>query len=114
MTSGVPTGDSLTTVAEMHLELQDYVEVLMGHLPPPMENGILTLMEVANAYYSRAKEIEMLILAGERDEVIDKGSPLYRFRTGELRSFIELAKGAAELGSRRLTDARRESEMRHG
>jgi hypothetical protein len=32
-----------------------------------------------------------------------RGSPLYKFRTGELRSFIELSKKCAELGSRRLT-----------
>jgi hypothetical protein len=32
-----------------------------------------------------------------------RGSALYKFRTGELRSFIELSKRASELGSRRLT-----------
>jgi hypothetical protein len=35
-----------------------------------------------------------------------RGSPYYKFRTGQLRSFIEMAKLMAELGSRRLTQER--------
>lgn len=74
----------------------------------------MTLMEVANAYYSRAKEIEFRIHEGERLGEIQKGGDLYRFRTGELRDFIDLAKSAQELGSRRLTDAMREYQGRLG
>jgi hypothetical protein len=45
----------------------------------------------------------MLIHAGEREGKIHRGSPYYRFRTGELRAFLEMAKKCAELGSRRLS-----------
>jgi hypothetical protein len=62
-------------------------------------------MEVSNAYLSRAYEVDMLIHAAERNRDILRASPLSKFRTGELRSFIELARKAQELGSRRLTSA---------
>lgn len=60
-------------------------------------------MEVADAYFARACEVDMLIHQGEREGGIFKSSPYYRFRTGELRSFLDLSKRAAELGSRRIT-----------
>ena len=41
-----------------------------------------------------------------------RGSPLYKFRTGELRSFLDLSKRAAELGSRRLTQEQLMFQMR--
>lgn len=104
----------LKPVEEMSAELLGYTHILMGRVPSPIQNGVLDLMEVANAYYSRAKEIEMRLHEGERLGEIHKGSDLYRFRTGELRDFIELAKGAQELGSRRLTDAMREFQGRLG
>jgi hypothetical protein len=68
-----------------------------------MVSPYLGLAEAATVYYCRAQEIDALIHAGEREGVIMRGSALYKFRTGELRSFIELSKRAAELGSRRLT-----------
>lgn len=77
--------------------------MLLGHHQPPIDNGTMTLMEVANAYYSRALAIQMAIQRAEADGTVLKGTGPYKFRTGELRSFIELAKGAAELGSRRVT-----------
>jgi hypothetical protein len=81
------------------------VDCLLGRVEPPIDNGISTLAEVANAYYARAREIEMILLRGELDGHILKGTAPYRFRTGELRSFIELAKNCYELGSRRITAA---------
>jgi hypothetical protein len=78
-------------------------DVLLGRTPPPVDRGVLTLMEVADAYFARAKEMEMIILRWEADGNVIRGSKTYKFRTGELRSFIELAKGACELGSRRVT-----------
>ena len=87
-------------------ELDEYRDILLGRVPPPADNGILTLMEVADALYCRAKEIEALIHRAERNGDILKGSPLYKFRTGELRSFIDMAHSRVELGSRRVTEAK--------
>jgi hypothetical protein len=101
------------TLQQWYDELDDMREVLLGHIQPPIANGILTMMEVADAYYGRAKEIEQVILRAEAEGQVTKGSRTYRFRTGELRSFIEMAARAAELGSRRLTAAKLEYEMRH-
>lgn len=72
----------------------------------------MSLMEYANAVYSRACEINMLLHEAETTGVVIKNSAPYKFRTGELRSFIELSKGAMELGSRRLTAAQMQLEMR--
>lgn len=95
----------------MSNELQDMTDVLLGRMDPPTHKGIMTLQEVADAYFARASEMTMLIQKGEREGHIDKGSPQYLFRTGELRTFMELAKRAADLGSRRLTDEQLRFEM---
>lgn len=94
---GLPSVDSLWT------EIQGYMDVILGRKVAPMVSPYLGLAEAATAYYCRAQEIDALIHAAEREGVVLRGSALYRFRTGELRSFIELAKRASELGSRRLT-----------
>ena len=99
-------GSGLPEVEELEEELEGYMDVLMGRVPPPIDAGHLTLMEVADAYFARACEIQYHILKAEREGGVFKGSPYYRFRTGELRSFLELSKRAADLGSRRLTQAR--------
>lgn len=78
-------------------------DVLLGREDPPVD-GVLSLMEVADAYYARAMELTMLIQQMEREGTVLKGSSHYKFRTGELRTFSEMAKRAADLGSRRLTD----------
>jgi hypothetical protein len=70
-------------------------------------------MEVAAVYYARAKEIDMLIHWEEQNRRVIRGSPYYRFRTGQLRSFMEMAKMMADLGSRRLTQERLLSEQRY-
>jgi hypothetical protein len=94
---GVPP---LTTMVE---ELQDMTDVLLGRVKPPIDAGHLTLYEVADAYYARAAEITFLLQQAEREGTITKGSAHYKFRTGELRTFLEMAKRAADLGSRRIT-----------
>ena len=104
--SSVPVGLGLPGVDELWKELEGYIDVLLGREDPPIDSPYLALAEVATAYYCRAQEIDATIHSGERSGDIVKGSPYYRFRTGELRSFIELAKKAAELGSRRLTQER--------
>lgn len=103
------TNDKLTVMRD---ELDEMKAVLMGHEPPPIAQGIMTLMEVADAYYARAKDMEGAILRMEADGLVLPKTKTYRFRTGELRSFIDMAKAAAELGSRRITAARLEWEMR--
>jgi hypothetical protein len=101
----VPLAMGMPTLEELEEELFGYVDVLLGRQEPPINEGVLTLMEVANAYLSRAYELEMMILAAERERVIMRSDPYSKFRTGELRSFIELARKVQELGSRRLTQA---------
>ncbi len=98
----------------MRIELDEYTEVLLGRQTPPIENGELTLMEYANAVYSRAMELTMMIQRAESEGQVIKGSRYYKFRTGELRTFTELALRAIDLGSRRVTWAQMEYSMQHG
>lgn len=95
----------------MRRELDEMRDVLMGREDPPVDMGVITLMEVASAYHARALEMQMLIHRAEAHGNVSRGDPVYRFRTGELRDFLDLAKGATELGSRRVTNARTEFEM---
>lgn len=95
----------------MRIELQEMTDVLLGREQPPIDAGILTLMEVAEAYHARAREMEMQLHEAESDGHVLKDSKHYRFRTGQLRSFIELSKRAMELGSRRLTAAQVEAQL---
>lgn len=99
----VPVIEGLADIDELLDEFLSYVDVLLGRVEPPIESPYLQLAEVATAYYARALEVDMLIHAKERCGEIHRGSPYYKFRTGELRSFTEMAKKCAELGSRRLT-----------
>lgn len=108
----VPLAIGLPTLEELEDEFFGYVDVLLGRQEPPIDNGIMTLMEVSDAYLARGYEVEMMILAAERSKDIMRSSPYSKFRTGELRSFIELARKATDLGSRRLTMARLEHDMK--
>lgn len=65
----------------------------------------MTLMEVAEAYHARASEIAALIQRAEASGVIIKSSAHSKFRTGELRTFVEAVKRTIDLGSRRITTA---------
>jgi len=98
----------------MRDEIDEFMEVLMGREQPPIDNGPLTLMEYANAAYSRGMEITMLIQRSEVDGFTSKGSRLYRFRTGELRAFVELTAKAIDLGSRRVTNAKMMYDQEYG
>lgn len=104
-------GKQMTDLEEWRDELDEYTDILLGRKMPPIDSGVMTLLEVANAYYARAQEIHMRILRGEASGLVPKGTPLYRFRTGELRAFREMAQSASELGSRRVTAARMEYEQ---
>lgn len=109
----IQTKAGLGPIEEMEEELEEYMDVLMGRVPPPIDAGHLTLMEVADVYFARASEMQYHILKAEREGAVFKGHSYYKFRTGELRTFLELTKRAADLGSRRLTQARLLYEM-HG
>jgi hypothetical protein len=99
--------EGLGTPEELHDELLGYANVILGRADPPNEmDSIMDLMEIAAAYYGRAKEIDMLIHWEEQNRRVIRGSPYNKFRTGQLRSFIEMAKMMADLGSRRLTAER--------
>lgn len=98
-------------LTELRAELQEMRDVLLGREEPPIDTGISTLMEVAEVYHARGKEIEQIIHQEENNGTIMKGSSHYKFRTGELRSFIEMCKGAMELGSRRVTTLKIELDM---
>jgi hypothetical protein len=111
----VETIEGLPDIEELQEELLGYANVILGRADPPLQlDGFyLDLMEVAAAYYARAKEIDMLIHWEEQNRRVIRGSPYYRFRTGQLRSFMEMAKMMADLGSRRLTQERLLSEQRY-
>lgn len=94
----------------MAQELSDYVDVLLGRVQPPVDKGVLTLMECAEAYHARAKEMEMELLELEAEGAVIRGSRPYKFRTGKLRSFIELTAKTIDLGSRRVTHAVAQAE----
>jgi hypothetical protein len=105
--------EGLPSVDELHDELLGYADIILGRADPPSDmDSVLDLMEIASAYYARAKEIDMLIHWEEQNRRVIRGSPYYKFRTGQLRSFIEMAKMMAELGSRRLTQERLMFEAR--
>lgn len=97
-------GEGLPNLTLLSNELLDMNDVLMGRKEPPV-TGVLALMETADAYFARASEIEILIQKAVREGRISSSNPYNKFRTGELRNFKELAKRAADLGSRRLTAA---------
>lgn len=108
--TSLPSGESLKDLVD---ELNDYWAVLNGEEKAPFDHGWdSTLMEYGQEVYARAMFIQYSIQQMERTGIVEKNSPLYKFRTGELRTFIEVAKASAELGSRRLTKAKMEQEAK--
>ena len=87
-----PIKKGLSSAQDLHDEIKEYIDVLMGHINPPKADGVNTLFEVSSTYLARAKEIEIKLLERERNTKIESGDELKKFRTGELRSFIELCK----------------------
>jgi hypothetical protein len=107
-----PVGEGLPSVTELWQEIHGYMDVLLGRVEPPIDSPYLSLMEVATAYYARAQEIDALIHHEENQMRVLRGSEYYKFRTGELRAFLELSKKAADLGSRRLSQEQILTEQR--
>lgn len=98
------------SLPQMKAELDDYVDMLLGRVDPPVDMGVMTLMELAEAAHARAREMEMDLLDKESEGIILKGTAAYHFRTGKLRSFIELSKRTIDLGSRRVTYWKEETQ----
>jgi hypothetical protein len=98
----IRVGEGLPPLEDLRDELDEYMDILLGRKDAPLR-GPLALMETADMYYARATEINSKILRGEQDGTIGASAPLRKFRTGALRDFREVAKRAADLGSRRLT-----------
>lgn len=85
--------------------------VLLGREDPPFDVGVMTMMEVAEAFHARASEMEMELHQLEADGTVLRGSRPYKFRTGQLRTFIEMVRKTIDLGSRRITAAQMEWEQ---
>lgn len=102
-------GSGMTDPQDIRDELEDMRAVLLGTTPPPIQEGIMTLMEVAEAYFSRACDLEQQILRAQEEGRIvggnTKANKYHTLRTQEIRSFKEMSKSACELGSRRVTAA---------
>lgn len=103
---GLPAPD------DCYEELEGYCQVLLGHAPSPIHSPYLELAEVATSYLARAYELDMLILRREAEGNEIRGGDYYRLRTGALRSFIDMARKLADLGSRRLTQETLISQQR--
>ncbi len=99
----VRTGAGLPHIDELIQEIDQMRDVLFSREECPIDSPYMALHEVATAYYCRGSEMELLIHRAERNGEVSRGSQLNRFRTGELRDFLELAKACATLGSRRLS-----------
>jgi len=95
-------GEGLPNLVALEEEIDEMREVLTGRQPPPIDQGVMTLYEVSDAYYARICDITIEIQRCEREGQVVRGSKLYKFRTGELRTMADLTKAAAGLGSRRL------------
>ena len=63
----VPLGEGLPDLERMRSEIDDMTAVLMGREDPPVEAGIMSLLEVADAYYARAAELTMLLQRAEQE-----------------------------------------------
>lgn len=86
-------------------------DVLMGRVEPPYPpERVEALLEVASAYYARGMELAGMLQRYETDGIILKAHKLSKFRTGELRTFCEMAKVVVDLGSRRVTVAAMERD----
>lgn len=110
-----PIPEGIPSISIMVEELQDMTDVLLGRQRSPINEGIATLMEVADAYFGRASEMTIMILALEREGKVRRGDALYKFRTGELRTFMDMSKRMCETGSRRITTQQiHQDAMRRG
>lgn len=99
-------------LSQWRIELDEMMDVMLGRTSPPIDVGVGTLMEVAEAFHARLSEMQALIQRGEADGSIVKGSAAYKFRTGELRTVMELMKRSIDMGSRRITAGQMAATMK--
>ena len=45
-----PLKKGLSSAQELHEEINNYIDVLMGHINPPIADGVDTLFEVSSTY----------------------------------------------------------------
>lgn len=108
----MPVYQGLPEPDEIYAELYQYTQVLLGRQESPVHSPYLALQEVATAYLARAYELDMMIHELEDKREVSRNAPYYRIRTGVLRSFIEMGRKMADLGSRRLTQETLLSQQR--
>lgn len=104
--------EGVPPLGQVRKEMNEYVSVLMGRQDSPFDNGVATLAEYASIVLARGLEIQMRLHRAEADGNVSRGDPWYIYRTGELRDFIELAKSAYDIGSRRVTVAQMEVQLK--
>lgn len=93
-------------ITDLRLELDQYKDWLLRRSwPPGHPTGVGSYHDVAVAVFARAKEIEMIIRRQEDDGLLAKGNSLTKFRSGELRYFLEMAGKCIDRGSREITEA---------
>ena len=110
--SAIPPTSNSMLYDDLLDEFTGYANVLLGREESPVQSPYLSLMEVATAYHSRAREVEMNLYTMEQTGEIRRGEDLYRFRNGQLKSFIEMSRKCIDLGSRRLTQEQIMTRMR--
>ena len=49
-----PLKKGLSDATDLHQEIDEYINVLMGHINPPISDGVDTLFEVSSTYLARA------------------------------------------------------------
>ena len=62
-----PLKKGLSSAQELHEEINDYIDVLMGHINPPIADGVDTLFEVSSTYLARAKDCLLYTSPSPRD-----------------------------------------------
>ena len=93
-----PLKKGLSSAQELHEEINDYINVLMGHINPPIADGVDTLFEVSSTYLARAKEIEIKLLERERNTKVEPGDELPQIQQ-TLNSSPWLSSGVVAAGS---------------
>ncbi len=87
-------------------ELEQMELVLMLKLPLPVDDPRVGLLVTAGSYHTRASSMKRTIQRLEREGTISRSHDLVKFRTGELRTFMEMASKVFDSASRALTAAK--------
>jgi hypothetical protein len=105
--SNVNLAMGLAELSRLEAEVDYMWDVLVGRKDAPRlpQSPFLALQEIAVAFLARALEIDALIHRGLRNKEIASKSPIDNFRLHDLANLIVLCRKAADLGSRRLTEA---------